>query len=135
MRVWREGDPDYRESGRDAVLQHGREGAWIMFGLGMPDPLVILVIALLVVETKSLPKIGSGIGKAIRGFTEEADEGDGLPLAGPRGSLQLSARRHRVYGRGEVLPAVWQAVNGAQRRELGGAGCRAPRDLGPHPTL
>jgi sec-independent protein translocase protein TatA len=51
-----------------------------MFGIGMPELIVILVIALLVFGVKSLPEIGSGLGKAIRGFKEAADEGSGHPL-------------------------------------------------------
>jgi len=47
-----------------------------MFGMGMPELLVILVIALLVFGTKRLPEMGSSIGKAIRGF-KGSMEGDG----------------------------------------------------------
>jgi len=39
-----------------------------MFGLGMPELIVILIIALLVFGASRLPEIGSGIGKAIRNF-------------------------------------------------------------------
>lgn len=39
-----------------------------MFGLGMPELLVVLVIALLVFGASKLPEIGSSLGKAIRGF-------------------------------------------------------------------
>lgn len=39
-----------------------------MFGIGMPELLVLLVIGLLVFGSKRLPEIGSGLGKAIRGF-------------------------------------------------------------------
>jgi sec-independent protein translocase protein TatA len=51
-----------------------------MFGIGMPELVVILVIALMVFGAKSLPEIGSGLGKAIRGFKEAADEGSKAPL-------------------------------------------------------
>lgn len=46
-----------------------------MFGLGLPELLVILVIALLVFGTKRLPEMGSSLGKAIRGF-KGSMEGD-----------------------------------------------------------
>ena len=49
-----------------------------MFGLGLQELLVILVIALVIFGPSKLPQIGSGLGKAIRDFkkgvTESSDE-------------------------------------------------------------
>jgi sec-independent protein translocase protein TatA len=45
-----------------------------MFGLGMPELLVILVLVLLVFGANRLPEIGSGLGKAIRGFKKSVQE-------------------------------------------------------------
>ncbi|MEO6667763.1 MAG: twin-arginine translocase TatA/TatE family subunit [Nitrospiria bacterium] len=45
-----------------------------MFGLGMPELLVILVLVLLVFGASRLPEIGSGLGKAIRGFKKGVQE-------------------------------------------------------------
>jgi sec-independent protein translocase protein TatA len=45
-----------------------------MFGLGMPELIVILVIALLVFGAGRLPEIGSSLGKAIKGFKEASDK-------------------------------------------------------------
>ena len=39
-----------------------------MFGLGLQELLVILVIALVIFDPSKLPQIGSGLGKAIRDF-------------------------------------------------------------------
>lgn len=39
-----------------------------MFGLGLPELMVILVIALVIFGPSKLPQIGSGLGKAIRDF-------------------------------------------------------------------
>ena len=50
-----------------------------MFGLGMPELIVVLVIAFLVFGANRLPELGSGLGKAIRGF-KEASEEVGKPL-------------------------------------------------------
>ena len=39
-----------------------------MFGLGIQELLIILVIALVIFGPSKLPQIGSGLGKAIRDF-------------------------------------------------------------------
>ncbi len=41
-----------------------------IFGIGLPEMAVILVLALLVFGPKKLPEIGSSLGKAIRGFQD-----------------------------------------------------------------
>jgi sec-independent protein translocase protein TatA len=45
-----------------------------MFGIGMPELLIILGIAILVFGATRLPEIGSGIGKAIRNFKKSIKE-------------------------------------------------------------
>ena len=47
-----------------------------MFGLGVPELMVILVIALVVFGPSKLPQIGSGLGKAIRDFKKGVTGGD-----------------------------------------------------------
>jgi sec-independent protein translocase protein TatA len=49
-----------------------------MFGLGLQELLVILVIALVIFGPSKLPQIGSGLGKAIRDFKKgvSGDEGE-----------------------------------------------------------
>ena len=39
-----------------------------MFGLGLPELTIVLVIALLVFGPNKLPSLGKGLGEAIRGF-------------------------------------------------------------------
>lgn len=41
-----------------------------MFGLGMPELIIILVIILVIFGAGKLPQIGSGIGKGIRNFRQ-----------------------------------------------------------------
>lgn len=45
-----------------------------MFGLGMPELLVILLIALIVFGAAKLPQIGSSLGGAIREFKKSVEK-------------------------------------------------------------
>jgi sec-independent protein translocase protein TatA len=40
----------------------------IMFRLGMPELIVVLIIALIIFGPSKLPSLGKGIGEAIRGL-------------------------------------------------------------------
>ena len=42
-----------------------------MFGLGMPELLIIMMVVLLIFGAGKLPEIGGAIGKGIRGFRNE----------------------------------------------------------------
>jgi len=48
-----------------------------MFGLGVQELLIILVIALVLFGPSKLPQIGSGLGKAIRDFKKGVSGDDG----------------------------------------------------------
>lgn len=45
-----------------------------MFGLGLPELLIILVIVVLLFGAGRLPQIGSGIGEGIRNFKKSMKE-------------------------------------------------------------
>jgi len=45
-----------------------------MFGIGMPELLVILVIVLIIFGAGRLPEIGGSIGKAIKNFKKSIRE-------------------------------------------------------------
>jgi sec-independent protein translocase protein TatA len=47
-----------------------------MFGIGMPELFVILIIALIIFGPGKIPEMGSAIGKAIRGFKSSMHEPD-----------------------------------------------------------
>lgn len=44
-----------------------------MFGLGVPELIVILVLALLVFGPRKLPELGSFLGKSLRDFRDSLD--------------------------------------------------------------
>ena len=46
-----------------------------MCGLGMPELIIILVIALVIFGGSRLPQLGEGLGKAIRGFKKGLSDG------------------------------------------------------------
>ena len=50
-----------------------------MFGLGMPELILILVIALVIFGPSKLPEMGASVGKAIREFSSATKEPDPEP--------------------------------------------------------
>jgi sec-independent protein translocase protein TatA len=51
-----------------------------MFGFGMPELIVILVIVLVVFGAGRLPEIGGALGKSIRNFKKAADGKDEIEI-------------------------------------------------------
>ena len=45
-----------------------------MFGIGMPELLIIMVIILIIFGAGKLPEIGAGMGKAIKNFKGATSE-------------------------------------------------------------
>lgn len=52
-----------------------------MFGFGMPELIVILVIVLVVFGAGRLPEIGGALGKSIRNFKRAADGKDDIEIS------------------------------------------------------
>lgn len=57
-----------------------------MFGLGFPELIVILVIILLIFGASRLGDIGSGLGKAIRGFKDSMAGKDAIDVTPKKGN-------------------------------------------------
>jgi len=51
-----------------------------MFGIGMPELLVILVIILIIFGAGKLPEIGGAIGKGIRNFKKATNEPEDIDV-------------------------------------------------------
>jgi len=49
---------------------------FLMFGLGMPELIVILVIIVIIFGAGKLPEIGSGIGQGIKNFKKATRDAD-----------------------------------------------------------
>lgn len=55
-----------------------------MFGLGVGELLVILVIVLIIFGAGRLPELGEGLGKGIRNFRKATSEPDAIDVTPPK---------------------------------------------------
>jgi len=55
-----------------------------MFGMGIGELLVILVIVLIIFGAGKLPEIGSGLGRGIRSFKREVNKPDEIDITPPK---------------------------------------------------
>ena len=49
-----------------------------MFGLGLPELLILFIVVLLVFGPSRLPQLGQAIGRTIKGFRKGMQDGSGL---------------------------------------------------------
>src|SRR5262247_2764797 len=79
-----------------------------MFGLGMQELLVILVIALIVVGPKKLPDIAKSLGRGLAEFKRTADEFQGTMLADAFHDPSLPPQSRAQHSRGRA-PGIERA--------------------------
>ena len=78
-----------------------------MFGLGIGELLVILVIVMIIFGAGKLPQLGEGLGKAIKGFKKTVHEADAIDVTPAEQSQQAqpqAAPQAQVTAQAEVKP-------------------------------
>lgn len=59
-----------------------------MFGIGIPELIIILVIVLIIFGANKLPEIGAGMGKAIKNFKKATSEPDEIEVTPNKESVE-----------------------------------------------
>ena len=84
-----------------------------MFGLGLPELLIILVIVVLLFGAGRLPQIGSGIGEGFRNFKNSMKEKDDKSIPRPRETTKRNSavgrrKQQRCPGRPTALESPFR---------------------------
>ncbi|PKN41712.1 MAG: twin-arginine translocase TatA/TatE family subunit [Deltaproteobacteria bacterium HGW-Deltaproteobacteria-18] len=64
-----------------------------MFGIGIPELLIILVIVLVIFGANKLPEIGSGMGRAIKNFKKATGEPEEIDVTPKSDSKDASDKK------------------------------------------
>ncbi len=67
-----------------------------MFGIGMPELIIILVILLVVFGARRLPEIGSGMGRGIKNFKKSLSDTEKELKSAPGDSDGVSEDEKKV---------------------------------------
>jgi sec-independent protein translocase protein TatA len=69
-----------------------------MFGFGIGEMLVILVIVLIIFGAGRLPELGEGLGKGIRNFRKAASEPDSIDVTPPKPDPEAGSPADSPHG-------------------------------------
>lgn len=81
-----------------------------MFGIGMPELLVILAVALIVLGPKRLPEVARALGKAMAEF-RRATSGISEEIQNARIMLEDEARKVEAQASGRTTPALRKEIS------------------------
>jgi Tat protein translocase TatB subunit len=87
-----------------------------MFGIGMPELVVIFVVALIVLGPKRLPDVARALGKALAEFRRVTDEVN-REFEQARSMIENDAREHEMARRNAERLAVLKAATPAKPAE------------------
>jgi Tat protein translocase TatB subunit len=101
-----------------------------MFNIGMPELLVILTVALIVLGPKRLPEVARALGKAMAEF-RKATSGLSQELENAKAMLEDEARKASEPTPSRIAPSP-----GAEPRAVAGAASRSdpPPNAGTPPS-
>jgi Tat protein translocase TatB subunit len=103
-----------------------------MFGIGTPELLVILIIALVVVGPQRLPELGRTVGRALREFRKVQDEVRGMVKTGI--GDDLADVRKEVRGTADELKRTSKEITGGVKDATDVKPLFPSTKRGPHRT-
>lgn len=103
-----------------------------MFGIGTPELLVILILALVVVGPQRLPDLGRTVGRALREFRKVQDEVRGIVQTGI--GDDLDDVRKELRGTANELRRTSKEITGSVKGAADVTPLMPSKKRGPHRT-